>query len=150
MSGVLRFISCIIYNDQRLEFSLDHAPSVCVRHESWRGLPVVPSDVISQGWEVVRRHLREVCMHCCPATWAHEFGKFFICNFAVHNIPLPRQVAREKYERLLSAAPTATLDCSSLFDGQKAIEVIENAVSKHAGRALHEVCRLCTRAACVQ
>jgi len=106
VSGVLRFISCIIYNDQRFDFSFDHEPSVCVRHESWRGLPVVPSDVISQGWEVVRRHLREV--------------------------------AREKYERLLSAAPTATLDCSSLFDGQKAIEVIENAVSKHAAAVEQE------------
>jgi hypothetical protein len=47
---------------------------------------------------------------------------------------LPRQVVGEKHERLLSAALAATLDCSGLFDGKKAVQVIENAVSKHAGR----------------
>ncbi len=70
--------------------------------------------------------------------------------FAIHKCPLPRQVVQNKYDRLMSAAPTATLDCSSLFDGKKAIEVIENAVSKHAGRASHEVGRMYTRAACFQ
>ena len=50
---------------------------------------------------------------------------------------------------MLCAAPTATLDCSGLFDGKKAIEVVERAVSKHAGGAFagsvpHAHC-LCSR-----
>ena len=70
------------------------------------------------------------------ARFASVCCAFFCAPCNSHPIcPSPRQVIREKFERLLSAAPTATLDCSSLFDGKKAIEVIERAVSKHAGRA---------------
>ena len=70
------------------------------------------------------------------ARFASVCYAFFFAPCNSHPIcPSPRQVIREKYERLLSAAPTATLDCSSLFDGKRAIEVIERAVSKHAGRA---------------
>ena len=88
------------------------------------------------------------------ARFASVCCAFFCAPCSSHPIcPSPRQVIREKYERLLSAAPTATLDCSSLFDGKRAIEVIERAVSKHAGRNLvepsHQVCHLYTLAVCV-
>ena len=86
------------------------------------------------------------------ARFASVCYAFFFAPCNSHPIcPSPRQVIREKYERLLSAAPTATLDCSSLFDGKRAIEVIERAVSKHAGRAFTQslpfvdYCCVCTQ-----
>ena len=86
------------------------------------------------------------------ARFASVCCAFFCAPCNSHPIcPSPRQVIREKYERLLSAAPTATLDCSSLFDGKRAIEVIERAVSKHAGRAFTpslpfvDYCCVCTQ-----
>jgi hypothetical protein len=86
------------------------------------------------------------------ARFASVCCAFFCAPCSSHPIcPSPRQVIREKYERLLSAAPTATLDCSSLFDGKRAIEVIERAVSKHAGRAFTQslpfvdYCCVCTQ-----
>jgi hypothetical protein len=86
------------------------------------------------------------------ARFASVCYAFFFAPCNSHPIcPSPRQVIREKYERLLSAAPTATLDCSSLFDGKRAIEVIERAVSKHAGRAFTpslpfvDYCCVCTQ-----
>jgi hypothetical protein len=75
---------------------------------------------------------------CRPVAWARELCQ---CCVYLHKNDmqlthplLPRQAVREKYERLLSAAPAAIVDCSSLFDGNKVIDVIENAVSKHSGR----------------
>jgi hypothetical protein len=86
------------------------------------------------------------------ARFASVCYAFFCAPCNSHPIcPLPRQFIREKYERLLSAAPTATLDCSSLFDGKRAIEVIERAVSKRAGRAFTpslpfvDSCCVCTQ-----
>ncbi len=79
---------------------------------------------------------RFVCiwvLSCFPVVRLMNLATF-VCNYAIHNCAVPCQV-QEKYERLLSAAPTATLDCSRLFNGMKAIECIDNAVSKHAGRA---------------
>ena len=82
-----------------------------------------------------------ICGRCAPGTdmspcIASSSSLPVLCLFArcaAHTSPSPRQAIGEKYERLLSAAPAVILDCSSLFDGRKVVDVIENAVSKHAG-----------------
>ena len=71
--------------------------------------------------------LRKVCIGC-------DFSSAYLLG--IHAFLSPCQVAEEKYERLMSAAPAATLDCSGLFDGTKAIKVIEQAATKHAGSYL--------------
>ena len=48
---------------------------------------------------------------------------------------LPPQVIGAKLERLLAAAPAATLDCSQLFDAQRLLSAIAHAATKHAGTA---------------
>ena len=47
----------------------------------------------------------------------------------------PPQVIGAKLERLLAAAPAATLDCSHLFDAQRLLSAIAHAATKHAGTA---------------
>ena len=47
----------------------------------------------------------------------------------------PPQVISAKFERLLAAAPAATLDCSHLFDAQRLLSAIAHAATKHAGTA---------------
>jgi hypothetical protein len=143
--GVLRIVSCILHNEKLTDayFYLDPSPSACVGHEAWRseGLPPLPSAVVSGRWGDVLRHLRQVCIRLLH---------LLLCGLQFPIFPMPRQAIREKYERLLSAAPSATLDCSSLFDGNRAMEVIERAVSQHAGGALTQSlpfvdsCCLCT------
>ena len=141
--GVSRIVSCIFHNEKLTSVSLDHSPSACVGHEAWRseGLPPLPSAVVTDGWHAVLKHLRQVCIRLL---------RLLLRGLQFPIFPSPRQVIREKYERLLSAAPSATLDCSGLFDGKRAIEVIERAVLQHAGGALTQSlplvysCYLCT------
>ena len=126
--GVSRVVSCVLHNEKLTDVSLDPSPSACVGHEAWRseGLPPLPSAVVRDGWNSVLRHLRQVCIRLL---------RLLLRGLQFPIFPSPRQVIREKYERLLSAAPSATLDCSGLFDGKRAMEVIERAVSQHAGGA---------------
>jgi hypothetical protein len=141
--GVSRIVSCILHNEKLKEVSLEPSPSACVGHEAWRseGLPLLPSAVVTVRWNAVLRHLRQVCIHLL---------RLLLRGLQFPIFPSPRQVIRGKYERLLSAAPSATLDCSGLFDGKRAMEVIERAVSQHAGGALTQSlpfvdsCYLCT------
>jgi hypothetical protein len=146
--GVLRIVSCIIYNEKLTDANvdLDHSPSACVGHDAWRseGLPQLPSAVVINKWlewDAVLKHLRQVCIRLL---------RLLLHGLQFPIFPSPRQVIRKKYERLLSAAPSATLDCSGLFDGKRAMEVIERAVSQHAGGALTQslpfvyLCCLCT------
>ena len=50
---------------------------------------------------------------------------FYICS-------LPCQVVRNKYDRLMSAAPVATLDCSVLWVHQLLLSAVSHAAAKHA------------------
>jgi hypothetical protein len=148
--GVSRIVSCILHNEKLTDVSLDHSPSACVGHEAWRseGLLPLPSAVARDewndawnAWDAVLKHLRQVCIRLL---------RLLLRGLQFPIFPSPRQVIREKYERLLSAEPSATLDCSGLFDGKRAMEVIERAVSQHAGGALTQSlpfvysCYLCT------
>ena len=56
-----------------------------------------------------------------------------LCNPRPPSSPL--QVIGAKLERLLAAAPAATLDCSHLFDPQRLLSAIAHAATKHAGTA---------------
>ena len=126
--GVSRIVSCILHNEKLTDVVLDPKPSACVENEAWRseGLSSLPSAVVRNGWDAVLKNLRQVCIRLlCLLLRGLQFPIR----------PSPRQVIREKYERLLSAAPSAALDCSGLFDGKRAMEVIERAVSQHAGGA---------------
>ena len=142
--GVSRIVSCILHNEKLTDFQLEPFVSACVGHEAWRseGLPSLPSAVVTNEWGAVLKHLRQVCIRLL---------RLLLRGLQFPIFPSPRQVIREKYERLLSAAPSATLDCSNLFDGKRAIEVIERAVSKHAGRAFTpslpfvDYCCVCTQ-----
>ena len=64
--GVLRIVSCILYNEKSklTDVTLDPKPSACVGHEAWRseGLPPLPSAVVRDGWDAVLKHLRQVCI----------------------------------------------------------------------------------------
>ena len=141
--GVSRIVSCILHNEKLTVVYLEPSPSACVGHEAWRseGLPPLPSAVVTNGWLAVLKHLRQVCIRLL---------RLLLRGLQFPIFPSPRQVIREKYERLLSAAPSATLDCSGLFDGKRAMEVIERAVLQHAGGALTQSlpfvcsCYLCT------
>ena len=142
--GVSRIVSCVLHNENLTDLPfLTPSPSACVGHEAWRseGLPPLPSAVARDGWDAVLKHLRQVCIRLL---------RLLLRGLQFPIFPSPRQVIREKYERLLSAAPSATLDCSSLFDGKRAMEVIERAVLQHAGGALTQSlpfvcsCYLCT------
>ena len=48
--------------------------------------------------------------------------------------------AQSKHARLMASAPASALDCSNLLDAQLLMEVIRNAVSKHAGCVFVCVC----------
>ena len=52
-----------------------------------------------------------------------------------HMLQHMREIIGAKLERLLAAAPAATLDCSHLFDAQRLLSVIAHAATKHAGTA---------------
>ena len=141
--GVSRIVSCVLHNEKLTSVYLEPSPSACVGHEAWRseGLLSLPSAVVTKGWNAVIKHLRQVCI---------RLMRLLLRGLQFPIFPSPRQVIREKYERLLSAAPSATLDCSGLFDGKRAMEVIERAVLQHAGGALTQSfpfvdsCYLCT------
>ena len=65
VEGVCRLIPCILRNQKLTDVDLDHAPSACVGHDAWRseGLPLLPAEIVDEGWKAVLKHLREV--HFC-------------------------------------------------------------------------------------
>jgi hypothetical protein len=65
-----RFVVPYILNkpqlpDVDLKIFLRNEPSSCVGDSAWAqaGLPVLPPEVVSQGWEALLQHIREV--RCC-------------------------------------------------------------------------------------
>jgi hypothetical protein len=61
---VCHIIACILHNIQLTDVWFDHEPSACVGHDAWKseGLPVLPSEVVAQGWREVLRFLRVRCV----------------------------------------------------------------------------------------
>ncbi len=60
VTAVCCFIACILHNVKLTKVVFDQRPSGCVGHDAWtiEGLPVLPSEVVGQGWTEVLRFLR--------------------------------------------------------------------------------------------
>jgi hypothetical protein len=52
----------MLHNVKLTAVVFDQEPSACVGHDAWtiEGLPVLPSEVVGQGWHVVLRFLRDL------------------------------------------------------------------------------------------
>jgi hypothetical protein len=131
-------VVCALHNPELTTLTLDHSPSACVAHDAWRSeaLPVPPAEVAGEEWTAMLKFLREVS--ACESffeippfaiRYAVVCRLFYICT-------LPFQAARNKYERLMSAAPAATLDCSSLWDHRLLLSAVSNAADQNAGSFL--------------
>jgi hypothetical protein len=131
-------VACALHNPKLTDLRLDHAPSACVAHDAWRSeaLPVPPAQVAGEGWAAVLKFLREVSAYKTffevPTV---ETRSAVVCRL-FYIFRLPFQAARNKHERLMSAAPAATLDCSALWDHRRVLSAVSNAAAKHAGSPL--------------
>jgi len=131
-------VACTLHNPELMKLVLDHEPSVCVAHDAWRSeaLPVPPAKVAGERWTAVLEFLREVS--ACKTFFevpTVEMRSAVVCRL-FYISPLPFQAARNKHERLMSAAPAATLDCSALWDHRLVLSAVSNAAAKHAGSPL--------------
>ena len=138
VAALCRIIACILYNVKLTKVRLDHGPSACVAHAAWRSeaLPVPPAEVAGEDWDAVLEFLREVS--ACKTFFevpTVETRSAVVCRL-FYISPLPVQAARNKHERLMSAAPAATLDCSALWDHRLVLSAISNAAAKYAGSPL--------------
>ena len=129
-------VACALHNPKLT--MLYHTPSAWVAHDAWRSeaLPVPPAEVAGEGWPAVLKFLREVS--ACKTFFevpTVEMRSAVVCRL-FYIFRLPFQAARNKHERLMSAAPAATLDCSALWDHRLVLSAVSNAAAKHAGSPL--------------
>jgi hypothetical protein len=133
-----QLVACILHNPKLATLYLDHAPSACIAHAAWRSevLPVPTAEVAGTGWTEVLAFLREVreCKMLFKVPPVVIGPAVLCCLFYI--CPLPFQAARNKYERLMAAAPAATLDCNALWDHHLLLSAVSNAAAKHAGSPL--------------
>jgi hypothetical protein len=131
-------VACVLHNPKLTMLYLDHTPSACVAHAAWRSeaLPVPLAKVAGEEWNAVLEFLREVS--ACKTFFevpTVEMSSAVVCRL-FYIFRLPFQAARNKHERLMSAAPAATLDCSALWDHRLVLSAISNAAAKYAGSPL--------------
>jgi len=148
IAGVCGLIQSLL-NLPKLSINVDGSPSNCIGSDAWRqaGLAVPPKeamgwDTVSQGWNAVLKHLREVRVHICMAesvpSSMHDLPKSPVTQSCSRRHFLPQINAaqiRAKHELLLSAPPAATLDCSALYDPLMLLSALEHASSSPAGSA---------------
>ena len=102
-------------------------------------LPVSPAKVAGEEWTAVLNFLREVsaCKTFFEVPTVEMRSAVVCCLFHIFRLPFQaQQAARNKHERLMSAAPAATLDCSALWDHRLVLSAVSNAAAKHAGSPL--------------
>ena len=63
--SVCRLLPSLLNKPHLTYLSLDHKPSSCVVDSAWAqaGLPVLPPQVVKEGWTDVMQHIRQVS--CC-------------------------------------------------------------------------------------
>ena len=98
-----------------------------------------PDEVAGEGWNAVLKYLREVS--ACKTFFevpTVEMRSAVVCRlFYIFRLPFQaQQAARNKHERLMSAAPAATLDCSALWDHRLLLSAVSNAAAQNAGNLL--------------
>jgi hypothetical protein len=65
VEGICRLTICILRNHKLTDVRFDYEPTACVGQDAWRseGLPVLPAEVVEDGWEAVLKYLREVRLY---------------------------------------------------------------------------------------
>ena len=157
IAGVCGLIPSLL-NLPKLAFAIDHSPPDCIVSDACRqaGLAVPPKEAIGQGWDTVLKtediisqewngvlkHLREVRVHNCMAesvpSSMHDLPKSPVTQSCsrIHFLPqINAAQIRAKHQLLLSAPPAATLDCSALYNPLMLLSALEHASSSPAGSA---------------